>query len=380
MMGIVRVIKESPISQRTFVNTTGVLLTEEDRLSQSPVTHETDYAVFMLDVDGRIATWNNGAAYVTGYNAGEIAGKHFSILFKENKLRDSQVQHILSMANQHGHAEDESEFTSKDGQHYWGRTTVTLLQLGDDGVTGFSVTLKDLKENRKREQALANREVELHELAEHLEVTRESERVRVARELHDEFGQMLTAFRIDLTILNRMISKTVDPVKRISLLEKISQTSQLVESTIKSTQRMITELRPAVLDELGLPTAILWQAQEFEDRTGIQCRVNTLQRTMALGERSSTAIFRIFQEALTNIARHSKATHVAVSAMTTGDFFILKVTDDGIGIDESRLRNRGSFGLLRIRERVAALGGRFEIDTLQGEGTTLTVSIPCTNG
>lgn len=351
-------------------------LLENEGVFQSLIRHVIDYAIFMLDSEGRVATWNIGAERLTGYDISGIIGGPFSILFPEGDPNSELAHRFLKAAQESGRSENETELLSKSGKRFWTRVTITPLPSGDGSLTGYSVILRDLTENRTWQQALLGRENELHALADHLEAARENERQRIARELHDEFGQMLTALRMDLTMLSRMISKTVDPVKQMPLIEKLSSTSQLVESTIRSTRRIITELRPAVLDELGLPTAILWQAQEFEDRTGIRCRIEALQHAVVLDEKSSTAIFRIFQEALTNVARHSGAAYVGVSAQVIDGFFVLKVADDGVGISEDNLRNRGSYGLLGIRERVTALNGEFEIQKASRGGTELNISIP----
>ncbi len=346
----------------------------------APVNPITECALFTLDLQGRVTLWNDHAKRLTGLERSEVLGKPFAGIFSSNDRREGLPQLSLNEAIQDGRSEAELEILSKNSRALWVRVVMTLLLSEKDEPIGFIVVAKKLDEYGRWQRVLAKREKELHGLAEHLEAEHESDRTMIARKLHDEFGQMLTALRLDITILNRMISKSVDSAKRIPLLEKLSVTSQLIESMILSTRRIITELRPAVLDELGLPTAILWQAQEFEDRTGIHCKIDELQHAVALTERQSTAIFRIFQETLANVARHSKATNVSVSAVVADDFYVLRVADDGIGIDLKNISTNGSYGLLDIRERIAALGGEFEIQSEPGKGTTLIIKIPYSGG
>ncbi len=335
-----------------------------------------DYATFTLSKEGEVVSWNVSGARLTGYQDGDLIGKPFSVLFSEDDKAAMLPRRLLDTAKEKGYVETEFNVVTKSDESFPARVTITPLPwLGNDPA-GYSIVLRQLDNDGSEQHDIIDRERELHALADHLEMMRESERTRISHKLHDEFGQVLTALRLDLTILNRMISKNVDSVKRIPLLEKLSVTSQLVESMIKATRRTITELRPPVLDELGLPTAILWQAQEFEDRTGIRCRIEELQHTVALGDKESTAVFRIFQESLANVALHAKAANVSVTAQVANSFFVLRVTDDGIGLDVSRLRETGTYGLLGIRERVTALGGEFDIHSKPGKGTTLTIRIP----
>ncbi len=345
-----------------------------------PVNAITECALFTLDLQGRVTLWNDNAKRLTGYERSEVLGRPFATIISSNDRREGLPQQSLNEALQDGRSEGELEILPKNDGPLWVRVVMTLLLSEKDEPVGFIVLAKKLDEYGRWQRVLAKRESELHGLAEHLESEHESDRTMIARKLHDEFGQMLTALRLDVTILNRMISKSVDSVKRIPLLEKLSVTSQLIESMIMSTRKIITELRPAVLDELGLPTAILWQAQEFEDRTGIHCKIDDLQHAVALTEKQSTAIFRIFQETLANVARHSKATNVSVSAVVADDCYVLQVADDGIGIDLKNISTDGSYGLLDIRERIAVLSGEFEILSELGKGTTLIIKIPYTGG
>lgn len=336
-----------------------------------------DYAIFMLDSGRRIISWNIGAERVTGYSEDEIILKDISIFSHSESGDINEMQSLISKALEDGRLEKELWLQKKGGQKFWAAVTITTLYNGNFEYKNFSIIIHDITINKIITDQLHTQEVQLRSLATHLQIVREEERTRIARELHDEFSQMLTALRMDLTILGRSISKiVVEPLNRMTLLEKISSISDLLETTIKSTRRIITELRPAVLDELGLMTAIQWQAQEFENRTGIRCKIERLKHDIVLDQNTSTAIFRIFQETLTNVAKHSSAKAVIVNLQVIDMKIVLDVSDNGKGLDDGKLKDPTSTGILGIRERVLALGGQFEIFSGKEQGTRVMVSIP----
>jgi signal transduction histidine kinase len=216
----------------------------------------------------------------------------------------------------------------------------------------------------------------LRALASHLESVREEERKLIAREIHDELGQSLTGFKMDLAwIRNRLQSPDAD-LARPALLEKIGAMGGLIDDTAGLIRKICTELRPGVLDDLGLSAAIEWQAREFQGRTGIACAVALDAGNLDVDAERSTALFRIFQEVLTNVARHARATRVEVRMGKIEEQIILEVRDNGRGIEEGELAGVKSLGLLGMRERAALLGGEVAIRGRRGEGTWVTVKIP----
>ena len=211
----------------------------------------------------------------------------------------------------------------------------------------------------------------LRELAANLESVREEERTQIARELHDQLGQALTGMKFDLAWLtNRLVKKDA------SLAQKAAAITVEMDTMIKTVRRIATELRPGMLDDLGLAASIEWQARDFEKRTGIVCTVNVPIVDLPLARDQSVALFRIFQEALTNVARHASAQIIEVKLTATPEEWILEVCDDGRGIQAQEIAGRHSLGLLGMRERAMRLGGTFEIKGFPGEGTTVTVSFP----
>ena len=231
-------------------------------------------------------------------------------------------------------------------------------------------------EQREIERAGANEEIkrsreQLRTLATHLQTVREEERTRIAREIHDDLGQALTALKMDLSWLSNRMSKD-----QKTLLEKTRKMWALIDVTIQTVHRLSSELRPGILDDLGLPAAIEWQAEEFQNRTGIKLEVVFNPEQIDLNKEQSTAIFRIFQEILTNIIRHANATKVEVSLEEKDRGVTLDVADNGRGIREEEISDPKSFGLTGMRERVHPWGGEVHISGVQGEGTKIRVSIP----
>jgi signal transduction histidine kinase len=221
------------------------------------------------------------------------------------------------------------------------------------------------------ESALRKSREELRDLSMHLQTVREEERGRIAREVHDELGQALTAVKMDAAWLSRKASKS-EPF----VLEKLKSITDVIDSTIQTVKRISSELRPGLLDDLGLGAAIDWQTKEFQNRTGVECDASIYPDDITLNTDLSTALFRIFQEALTNIARHAHATKVAVNLQKKDGEVTMRVEDNGRGITKRQIDDPRSFGLIGIRERARFLGGKVELTGKRGRGTTLEVSIP----
>jgi signal transduction histidine kinase len=232
----------------------------------------------------------------------------------------------------------------------------------------------ELAERALTEQRLRTSEENLRALASHLQSVREEERIHIAREIHDELGQALTGLKFDLASFARNYGNDGPDVRA----EKQQGLATAIDRIINSVRRISSGLRPEVLDEIGLAAAFEWQAREFQRRTGIRCHVNIAAQFAGPDKERSTALFRIFQELLTNVARHANATRVSVS-LTEGDSaFALTVGDNGRGIREDEIEGKKSLGFLGLRERVLAFGGTIEAKGDEGKGTRVSVSIPMT--
>ncbi len=235
------------------------------------------------------------------------------------------------------------------------------------GTTGFA---RDITERRRMENELRESREQLRALAAHVEQVREEERVRIAREIHDELGQSLTCMGMDLAFLERQLTAADAKAK-----ERIAALNELVRETIQTVRRISAELRPSILDDLGLAAALDWLAHDFEERTGIHCRVTSPEEIPISAERATT-VFRICQEALTNVARHSSAKQVEIQVSHGGNRLDLRVCDDGRGISTDEVQRPGSLGLLGMRERAGLLGGSMEVRGEPGKGTTVVLSLP----
>jgi signal transduction histidine kinase len=219
-----------------------------------------------------------------------------------------------------------------------------------------------------KSERLRESEDKLRRLAAHLISVREEERAHIAREIHDELGQVLTGIKMEVGWLAKRL-------KEPALLEKTDSMSKLIDSTVQTVRKIATGLRPEMLDDMGLIAAVGWQAKDFQKRTGIRCRTKLPPETKLDLDISTTA-FRIFQEILTNVARHSRATRVDIELELTDEHLKLQVVDNGVGIADADLNGRKSLGLLGMQERALLFGGDVSISGVPGHGTRVSVSIP----
>jgi PAS domain S-box-containing protein len=269
--------------------------------------------------------------------------------------------------------EDEMRLRRADGEYRWFLVRTVPLR-GDLGnIVKWFGTCTEIEDRKQAEEALRCSFDELRALAARLQSIREEERTRVAREIHDELGQALTAIKLESASLIRGL-----PVDAKQQLNQAQSIVKLVDRTIEAVRRISTELRPAILDDMGLVAAVEWAGVEFQSRTGTQCRLDLPQDDIVIDRECTTALFRILQETLTNVARHANATHLNVRLAKEDSSLILEVRDNGKGISEERLSAGRSLGILGMRERALLLGGEFDISGAPGDGTTIRVRIPGT--
>ncbi|MCE9598021.1 MAG: PAS domain-containing protein, partial [Spirochaetia bacterium] len=219
------------------------------------------------------------------------------------------------------------------------------------------------------QEALQRSREHLRALAARLQAVREEERIRIAREIHDELGQLLTVLKIDLTLMRQNFEEGLTGPQTSQELLRMSKVS---DSAIESVQRIASELRPMILDKLGFLEAIDWFCKDFSTRTGIACSLNVASKNLSPAEDHSIALFRIFQETLTNIARHAKASKVSITITDSPSSYLLTVQDNGLGIDHRQINAAKSLGLLGMRERAIALGGEVKISGKAGAGTLVS--------
>jgi signal transduction histidine kinase len=237
-------------------------------------------------------------------------------------------------------------------------------------LEGVANILAHALERRQAEEALAASQERLRNLAARLHAVREEERTVIAREIHDQLGQALTGLKMDLSWLMRRLPED-EPVR-----ERAESMQALLDSTVDSVRTISTQLRPPILDDLGLEAAVEWQTTEFCRQSGVNCQLELRIGDRFVQNEHATAAFRILQEALVNVARHSEADNVTVEIRFVGDTLLLAVSDDGCGIGDATLSSSDSIGLIGMRERAAALGGEVSICRLPAGGTHVKLELP----
>jgi PAS domain S-box-containing protein len=266
--------------------------------------------------------------------------------------------------------EDEMRLRRADGEYRWFLVrTVPLRDERGNIVKWFGIST-EIEDRKQAEKELHRSFEQLRALTARLQRVREEERAKVAREIHDELGQALTAIKIDLaSLVHELSPEQTRQFRRESIMK-------LIDETIQTVRRISTELRPGILDDLGLVAAVEWAAEEFEARTGTRCEISLPGADLTLDPEHATALFRIFQETLTNVARHANATEVSVRLAKENGDVSLEVRDDGKGISEGQLSAASSLGILGMRERALLLGGELTINGVPGKGTTVRVRMP----
>ncbi len=229
----------------------------------------------------------------------------------------------------------------------------------------------DVTEKHKARELLQKSYEEIRQLASNLQSIREDERTNIAREIHDELGQQLTGLKMDIHWLSRKVKNADDEIN-----EKMKESIDLINATITSVRKIATDLRPSILDDLGLPAALEWQGEEFEKRSGTKVKFINKAGDMEVRPEVATAIFRIYQELLTNIARHANAGLVTAMLDMEGNILRVSIKDDGVGFNTSTISNKKTLGLLGIKERTLLMGGTYEIKTEPGKGSETIISIP----
>ena len=268
----------------------------------------------------------------------------------------------------------EYRMITADGRVVWVRDVVRARggERRQGELIGFTT---DVTERRQAEEDLRRSRDRLSELSAHIEWAREEERTGIAREIHDELGQALTALRMDVSWLRGRLAGPL-PDDRTPLLAKLQEMVELIDDTIGRARRISTELRPGVLDDLGLEAAASWLTEDFQRRTGVRCQLASALPALTLEREASTALFRILQEALTNVSRHAEASQVQVELGQEGGRLVLEVRDNGRGTAEGRPSGRRSLGVLGMMERARRLGGTLTFTSAPGAGTVVQASVP----
>jgi PAS domain S-box-containing protein len=320
---------------------------------------------------GRILSTNVALQKMLGYSEEELLALSFLDITYEG---DREANRRLLTELREGKRSSfkmQKRYRCKDHSLIWASVHVSILP-GTESIPRLCMAIvENVTERKRAQEELQHSFEQLRALTARLQVIREEERKSVAREIHDELGQALTAIKIDLASLMREL-----PADQQQQWKRPDSILELVDQTIQSVRRISAELRPGILDDLGLVAAVEWATEEFEARTGTRCRLDLPGNDIEIDQESATAMFRIFQETLTNVARHANASEVGVRLAKENGDLTLEVHDNGIGIGAKQLSDGRSFGILGMRERAALLGGKLTIIAAPEKGTTVRVRIP----
>ena len=272
--------------------------------------------------------------------------------------------------------EQEMRLRRADGEYRWFLVRTAPLRDDSGKIIKWYGVSTDIDDRKRAVEQLKATSEQLRALSASLQAAREEEATRIAREIHDELGSALSSLRWDLEAVDEAISESGDQSQFQELRKKTKAMIRLTDTTINTVRRIASELRPVALDALGLTEAIEWQARQFQDRTGINVECDCSLEKVHLSREQSTAVFRIFQEALTNILRHAQATRVNIQMKEEDGEFILTISDNGRGITDEEKSGQRTLGLLGMRERANLIGGKIDITGIDGKGTVATVRIP----
>ena len=342
------------------------LIRKEKELSDS-IINSLPGIFYLFDANRNLLRWNKNFETVSGYSAGEVCGiKPIDFYEGEGKkLVRENFEKIL----QEGKSDFEANFVTKAGDKIPYYFTGLLVQNeGNPCIIGTGI---DISERKKSEQQLQQSYDELRQLAIHLQDVREEERASMAREIHDELGQQLTGLKMDVSGLTKKLIIADEEIK-----QKTDDINGLIDKMVITVRKLATDLRPSILDDIGMAEALDWYSQEFEKRYRIQTIFNSALLGMKLNNKLAIALFRIYQESLTNVARHSGATKIISSFELKNNHLILIISDNGKGFDINKESKKKTLGLLGMKERTIMTGGEYTISSKPGKGTTVSVIMP----
>ncbi|GAB6182775.1 sensor histidine kinase [Thermodesulfovibrio hydrogeniphilus] len=343
---------------------------KELRLSEEKYRDLYDSAPDMyhsVDKNGKIIECNETEAKMLGYRKEEIIGKPL-IYFMTEESRKAQEEFFPNITK-YRFVQIERDFVRKDGSVFTAALNV-FVEVDEKGNLIKTKTIgRDITYSKKIEKELRESKEALRKLSLYLQNVRENERKEIAKEIHDELGQSLTALKLSLSWMKKRVENQV-------LQERFDESISIVNALIKEVQNISNRLRPSLIDHLNFQDAIKWQTKEFEKNTSINCILEIQEDSINLSKEKSLVLFRIFQEALTNIARHANATEVYVKMFRTNESLIFKVKDNGIGITEEKIQSPDSFGLMAMRERAYSINATFDIRRAKEGGTEVIICVP----
>jgi two-component system sensor histidine kinase/response regulator len=383
-------VRTAPLrdEQGNLVKWYGVSIDIEDRKRAEEALREAEQkyrdifenageGIFQSTPEGRYIAANPALAWMYGFASPEDlirSRQDIPLQVYVDPTRREEFKHRLEA--QGAVRGFEHEVFRKDGSKIWISVNARAVREDQGAIQYYEGTAQDITERKAAEENLKATSEQLRALTAKLSSAREEESIRIGREIHDELGSMLASLKWDLEEIQKTLSTPVDQSQLAAVREKLSALMKLDDTAINAVRRIASELRPSVLDDLGLGAAIEWQGQQFQWRTGIVCVCDCSLENVELTEGQTTTIFRIFQEALTNILRHAQATRVDITLKKEDDELVLTIRDNGRGITTDEKSDSQSLGLLGMRERVNLIGGTIHITGVEGKGTVITVRVP----
>lgn len=343
-------------------------LRESEARLKSLIDGVKDYAIYALDAEGRVMSWNSGAEQTMGYRAEEILGKPCSAFYPPEDVAAGKPERDLAAAAAEGRYEDWGSWRQrKDGSRFWANTVITALRDEHENLRGFIRVTRDITERKSAEEAA-------RELTGHILRAQDEERRRIARELHDSTAQTLSGLAVHLALIEAR-----PPVARNAALRKAIQEAEEMAKRAGNEVRDLSHLlHPPDLDTIGLVAAIRWYAARFSERSGIEVEVDVPAELRRLPQDIEVALFRVVQESLSNVQRHSGSSVAKIGVRDDGREVIVEIADRGRGMPDGVVSDavRPGLGIAGMQERVKQLGGRLEIASHDGKGTTATVRMP----
>jgi PAS domain S-box-containing protein len=330
-------------------------------------------SIITVDENQRVVLFNDAAEAMFGWRRDEALGTALDNFIPE-RFRHVHAAHVQrfgetrTAARRMGGSLRIVTGLRHNGDEF--PIDASISQIEESGKRFFTVILRDITARLASEEALRRSRDELQALGAAAQMTREQEKSRIARELHDELGQLLTMLQMDVAWC-----KAARPHGSDAFETRLDRMEKLLKSTIAATRRIAADLRPLMLDDLGLVPSLEWLVENFSQRTGIACALSASEQELALSKEHASAIFRIVQESLTNIAKHADASHAEIALERDDDELVVRVTDDGVGFSPDAPRKPGSFGLFGLRERASLMGGEASIISAPGEGTSIVVRL-----
>ncbi|MES1214685.1 MAG: response regulator [Bacteroidota bacterium] len=354
-----RIEKEKEVAEKN---------TEKEKDLSNSIINSLPAIFYYCDARGNFLRCNNNFESISGYTWEEISSMSPEEFF-EYPGGDSVRKWTKEVLSK-GYIESEASFLTKDGKKIPYYFTGSAVHLEDQTcLIGIGV---DISARKQSEKELRQLNGELRRLSAHIQNIKEEEQARIAREIHDELGQQITGLKMDIGWLKRKLSSNTEP---ISIQEKLSSMNELLDKTVQTIRKIASELRPSILDDLGLYAALEWQSREFEQRFHIPVQFSSVLKELQLPSTIATGLFRIYQESLTNIARHADATKIVASLEQKNNEVILIISDNGKGFIVSPGKHRKTMGLLGMKERAISIGGNLEIVSEPGNGTTIKITV-----